>query len=150
MQAADVVVKSVIGYAKTGSNGGGATASRGVSKTDARGPVVLGSFRRIEHQRLVPRLWNPDARCVRKRIERLPVLSNWRGGVLIANSGIESEVVSHPPSVVRIEVNGLLIAVVSARPSAALTEIVGRKVFQKNLGPVVLVVPAGTLREALR
>ena len=73
-------------------------------------------------------------------VERLPVLADRRCGVLVTNAGIESQVLSHAPSVVREKVNRLLVAIVGARPRTALPEIVRREVFQKYLGRVVLIV----------
>ena len=57
---------------------------------------------------------------------------------------------SQAPSVVREKVNCLLVPIVGTRSRTALPEFVGREVFQKDLGRVVLIVTTRSLGEALR
>src|ERR1700730_2086079 len=56
----------------------------------------------------------------------------------------------HLPVVVGVPVNSFLVAVVGDRTLAALTEVIRREVFQKELRGVVVVVAALALGKALR
>ena len=58
--------------------------------------------------------------------------------------------VVHFPVVVGVPVHGFLVAVIGHRALAALTKVIRRKVLQKELCGVVVVVAALALGEALR
>ena len=94
-------------------------------------------------------MWDENARGVGDGVERLPIFTDRSRGVLVTNPSVQAQVLINTPRIVGKEIDRLLVAVISACTSAALAEIIGRKVFQVNLRSVVLVVPARSLRKLL-